>query len=141
MATPSSRNYDDIELSEEPGFEFTLGGQEWHCKASDDISWALIENFMLAQADGSTQAIVTQMDDLFRGVLYPDEVDAFITMKHDPSGAVTYTRMVALIQDIVKEVFGVPTQPPASSRSGRRKSARSSEGGSSPTATQSRRAG
>ena len=137
-----SRNYDEIELSDEPSFEFTLGGKEWHCKASEDIPWATVESFLAAQASGNTEAVVVMMDDLFRAVLWNEEVEDFLEMKADTAGPVTVTRFNELIGDLVKAVFGTPTSPPSSSRAGRRStSGRGSGAGSSSKGSPARRAG
>lgn len=131
---------DAIEESKEPSMVFTLGGREWHCKESDDVSWPLVEGFFMAQASGDIGGVVLHFDDLFGAVLFEDEVDAFFKLKTDTKGPMTYRRFSELAKTIVETVFGVPTEPPGTSRAGRRQNAASSGAGSSSPAKRSRRA-
>lgn len=131
---------DAIEESTEPSMTFTLGGREWHCKASDDVSWPLVEDFFMAQSSGDISGVVLHFDDLFAAVLFEDEVDDFFKMKEDKQGPMTYKRFSELAKTIVEAVFGVPTEPPGTSRAGRRQTASSSGAKSSSPAKRSRRA-
>ena len=87
----TSRNYDEIEVSDEASYEFTLGGQKWHCKAIDDIPWVLVEDFFIAQAAGDMPGVVVTVDDMLRACLFPDEVEDFLESKHDPESGVSYS--------------------------------------------------
>lgn len=139
-SVPEVLDLDAIEASGEPSFTFTLGGRDWHCKDSDDVSWPLVEEFFLAQSSGDTGGVVLHFDDLFAAVLFEDEVEDFFALKSDKDGPMTYRRFSVLAPKIVEKVFGVPTAPPGTSRAGRRANGRTSGGGSSSPARASRRA-
>jgi hypothetical protein len=131
---------DAIEASDEPSMTFNIGGRTWHCKGSDEIPWPIIEEFFKAQGSGDVSAVVMNVDTLFEAVLFPDEVEDFMAMKQDKQGPMTYKRFSELAKTVAEEVFGVPTEPPGISPTGRRPSARTSGGGSSSQAKRSRRA-
>lgn len=131
---------DSIQMSDEPSFKFKFNGRIWHCRATDDISWPVVERFFQAMEAPTAGGIVLQMDSLFKAVLFPEEVEDFLKAKNQEGQEMTFKQFGELAQEVTRRVMGVPTQPSSTSRAGRRSTARTSEGSSSSRASSSRRA-
>ena len=129
---------DAMEDSEQECFSFKFAGQAWHVKDPEDLSWSVVEAFFKSKSEGEAGMLLA-MDDIFKEMLFHDEVDAFLAAKADPKNGMTYRRYKALSIEVVKAVFGSPTLRSSSSTTGSRKTGRTS-GASSSSQGRARRA-
>lgn len=124
-------DFDELEEDNTPSYTFKLGGREWHCRQPEDVHWDTVEVYLRAQATKDYSEITTDMDTLFSGVLFPDEIDDFLKLKHDPKGGLSSRRINPLAAKVVERVLNRPTKPSASSSGGRPKKDRTSKADSS----------
>ena len=85
-STPASVDVDldAIENDVHPSFTFKLGGQTFRCRNRDDLHWDTIEKWMIERATGDANKIAVVIDDFYRAVLFPEDVEAFLALKADP---------------------------------------------------------
>lgn len=128
---------DAIEESEEACFSFGFANRTWHVKDPQDLPWATVENLFRSRDQGDA-GIFLAMDDIFKEMLFDDEVEDFFTAKADPANKMTYRRFKALALEVIKAVFGSPTMRSGSSTTGSPKTTRTSGANSSSRAKRSR---
>jgi hypothetical protein len=127
----------DVDLDAEdgvdaPSFTFRVGGQEFRVRSKEDVHWGTVEKWMAERNESGS--VSGNLDELFTALLFPEDIDAFMVVKNDPRGALTNKRMLRLLDEITKRVFGVagsanPTQRPSSSAGGPSKTRSTSKGG------------
>jgi len=77
------------------------------------------KRFMKAQASGDTTQMIVHIEDFFKAVMDPAEVDEFLALEDDGE-VMTYQRFSALVAFVAEQVLGNPTKSPGTSLAGRR---------------------
>jgi hypothetical protein len=122
---------DAVEDEHEPSFVFRLGGHTFRCRSAEDLHWDTIEKWLVARAGGDSGQIAVNIDSFLGAVLFREDYDVFMEMKHDPKGPLTVQRSTRLLETINEKVLGLagtvdPTPRPANSGRGSRQNGTSS---------------
>lgn len=122
---PVDLDLDEIPQATEPSFTFRMAGQTFRCRNRDDLHWDTVEKWLIAREMGGPGDIAVNIDGFFRAVLFPEDAEKFMELKHDPAGPLTVHRSEELLRMLNEKLFGVPqtvdpTTPPARSARGSR---------------------
>lgn len=128
-------NLDDDGEVREPSCTFTFAGRDWRCRNAADVPFRLREKVFQLDGDGENASLVVFVEPFFRGVLVPEDFDAFKAHLDEPDSPLTEAKFQKLIEFVSEKVFGRPTEPSASSSAGPSARGRSSKGRSSSPGT------
>ena len=104
------KNFDEMLAKDR---EFQVGGETFHWR---DVRPEVLEAFEPAEVQGSVWKIY---DDQILLFLAPDEHDRWRAVRAQDEKAVSIKQIQAILQWLVEEQTGLPTEPPAQSAPGR----------------------
>jgi hypothetical protein len=119
---------DAIEADTAPSVTFKLDGREWHCKNRDAMPSLFVDQMLTSTYRGNH-------GHFWGTVLVADEVEDFVKLISREDSPLNLARMDSLAKVITEAVLNRPTQRPASSASGSRKTGRTSKANSSSAAS------
>lgn len=109
---------------------FTLKGRTWRCRSRDEIDAQKVNAIVGGR--------LTDFE-FFQAVLVEEDVQDFAALLASADTPLPFGATTRLVEFMVAEVLNRPTERPASSESGPRKTKRTSGGVSSSAATQQQR--